>query len=116
MSQRRLGAADEVVDGGKEKDNLCATVASHEYDARRSAPDIEEATITSLVTALDGLSDTPAVRMAFHVDPSVTTPWQSVESDIRKTMWIHQRRISGWWQGSDRREHNLNMMVFRLKH
>jgi hypothetical protein len=118
-SQRRLGAASSEVSSTGKQIRTTSSQLSHLLNLTRAGPpltvkediDYKPCAEKHLMDFLD----TPAVRKAFHVDPSVTTPWQKCggikysEDDVDiPTTHLYQELVAGAIAGN----HNLNMMVF----
>jgi hypothetical protein len=118
-SQRRLGTAEEVSSTHKKQKRTTSAQLSQLMNLTRAAPPLTVKESNDYQPCgekhLMDFLDTPAVRKAFHVDPSITTPWQKCggidysEDDVdTPTTDLYQELVAGAIAGT----HNLNMMIF----
>jgi hypothetical protein len=117
--KRRLGTADEISATGKKHIRTTSSQLSQLMNLTRAGPPLTVKESTDYQPCAEqhlmDFLDTPAVRKALHVDPSVTSPWQKCggieysEDDVdTPTTDLYQELVAGAIAG----EHNLNMMVF----
>jgi hypothetical protein len=115
--KRRLGAVDTTSTGKPVR--TTSAQLSHLMNLTRAGPPITSKENTDYQPCAEkhlmDFLDTPAVRKAFHVDPSITTPWQKCggidysEDDVdTPTTDLYQELVAGAIAGT----HNLNMMIF----